>query len=375
MPTTSVPAFVFAEHARQGAFSQLAAALRRRGFRTIHVTTARPLWINRLLSRLAYDRSMFLTEEALSALPGRLAGEDVRDVQHTEYVLERLAAGASALPGGVGEAVAHRAALLDKFALGLLCEQRGVPVPAKLEAAGRTPEQAVAALGLPLVVKTKVGASGLGVRIAATEAEVREALSALGPVENVFYERFVPGEYVDYSAVAGPDGPIQEVGTRTVAATGTAPPSSVQTVDDPGLLEVGRQAVRALGLTGFIHIDTVRDAQGRYWVMDVNLRAWGSMSSLRQAGIDFTEGYLAMLGLSDRAPACAIGPAGVTVTTFTGVVDAQISRGSIVGTLAAWTRHAPAYVRRLGLRYGAASLLSAMTSVATKLMDTHLPPS
>lgn len=368
MPATPTPAVVFVEHARQGAFGQLAAALRGRGLRTVHVTTARPLWINRLVSRLMYDRSLFVAEDALSTVGKLLAGEDVRDVQHTEYVLERLAQAAPALPAAVGDAIAHRAALLDKFALGQLCASRGVPVPDKIEASGCTPDEAVAALGLPLVVKVKVGASGLGVRIAETAAEVRDAVAQLGPAQDLFYERYIAGDYLDYSAVAGPGGALQEVGTRTVAAAATAPPSTIETVDDPGLLAIGRTAVKELGLTGFIHIDTVRDAGGRYWVMDINLRAWGSMASLRGAGIDFTEGYLATLGLIDQPPACVVGPPGVTVTAFTGVVDAQIGRGRVFATLAAYARYAPAHIRRLGLRYGAASLLAALVGVAaTKL--------
>jgi hypothetical protein len=38
------------------------------------------------------------------------------------------------------------------------------------------------------------------------------------------------------------------------------------------------------------------------------------------------------------------------------------------GTLAAYGRYAPPYIRRLGLRYAAASLLSAVTGVAAALM-------
>lgn len=358
------PTVVFVEHARQGAFGQLAAALRRRGLRTVHITTARPLWINRLVSRLMYDRSLFIAEDALPTVGKLLEGEDVRDVQHTEYVLERLAQAAPALPAAVGDAIAHRAALLDKFALGQLCADRGVAAPDKIEASRCTPDEAVAALGLPLVVKVKVGASGLGVRIATTARDVHDAVAHLGPVDGLFYERYIAGDYLDYSAVAGPTGALQEVGTRTVAATATAPPSTIETVDELGLTEIGRKAVVELGLTGFIHIDTVRDADGRYWVMDVNLRAWGSMASLRRAGIDFTEGYLAMLGLSDRPPTCVAGPAGVTVTAFTGVVDVQIGRGRVFATLAAYARYAPAHIRRLGLRYGVASLLAALAGVA-----------
>jgi len=359
-----MPVFVFVEHTRPGAFAQLAAALRRHGHRSVQVTTARPLWINRLISRLTYDRALYVSEDQLGKVADLLAGVDVRDVQHSEYVLEGLVAGAAALPNGVGEQLARRAALLDKYALGRLCESRGIRVPEKLAAAGNAPADAIAAFGLPLVVKSKVGASGLGVRIAGTQAAVEQALAELGPIEDLFYERFIPGDYLDYSAVAGPDGPLQEVGTRTVAAGGTEPPSTIETIDDPGLLDIGRQTVRELGLTGFIHLDTVRDADGRYWVMDVNLRAWGSMASLRAAGIDFTEGYLQLLGLARQAPTCTVGPAGVRLTTFTGVVDEQISRGRVFGTLAAYTRYAPPHIRRLGLRYGLASFVASMAGVA-----------
>jgi ATP-grasp domain len=362
----SAPTFVFAEHSRQGTFAQLASVLRRHGFRTIHVSTARPLWINRLISRLIYHRSIFVTADEFGGLCAMLAGEDVYDIQHTEYVLEFLARGdAVKLPNGVGERLSQRADLLDKFALGELCRREGVPVPEKLAAQEVSAEQAIAAFGLPLVVKAKVGAYGRGVRVAHTREAVEAALRDLGTAESVFFERFIEGDYLDYSAVAGADGPVQEVVTRTVAAVGTAPPSAIETVDDPALLAIGRHAVQALNLTGFIHIDAVRDAQGRYWLMDVNLRTWGSMVSLRRAGIDFAEGYLSSLGLRDQAPTRAIGIPAVTLTTFSGVVDEQAARGSFAGTISAYARNAGPYIRQLGLRYGVAQLLASLGAAAT----------
>jgi len=314
-----------------------------------------------------YDRSLFVTPGQLCTLASMLADEDVQDIQNTEYVLLQLAGGdAIKLPNGVGERIHHRAGMLDKFALGELCRLKGIPVPDTLSASDHGPDEAIARLGLPLVVKQKVGASGLGVRIASREEEVTRALRELAPIEDLFYERYIQGEYVDYSAVAGFSGPVQESLTRTASAVGTAPPSAIEVIHDPELLAAGRRAVAALGLVGFIHIDGVLDAQRRYWLLDINLRAWGSMVSLRMAGIDFAAGYLATLGLGDIPPQAY--PRLVTLTAFTGVVDEQISRGRIVGTLWTFLRYAPAFIRMLGLRYGAAQLLACMVAaVGTRL--------
>jgi hypothetical protein len=364
----TVPTVVFADHTRWGAFTQLAAAVRRAGGRAVRVTVERRDWRTRLTDRLLFDRAIHLDgRAALSRVASLLADETVVDVQCTEYVCRGLAGADDAFPEPVGSALATRANLLDKYTVGELATAGGVRTPTKLAADRVTVEEAVDRLGLPLVVKARVGAAGDMVRIVSTLDDARRALDELDPdPANLFFERLVVGEDIDYSAVVGPDGVVLDAATRTVAAPpgSTTPPARIEVVDEPDLLEFGRQAVKVLGFTGVAHLDTVRDGEGRYWLIDLNLRAWGSMIPAGTAGVDFADAYLHTLGLRDGEPPAPPPPGNATVTVFPRVMEDALGRGHGGRAARAFLTHSWWYLRRLGVRYWLGELLSLAGGLA-----------
>jgi hypothetical protein len=370
-----VPTVVFVDHMRWAVFNQVAATVRRSGGRAVRVTIQPPDWRNRLIDRLIYSRAIYLDgPDALANLAGLLADENVVDVQATEYVGATLARGdAVTLPGAVGAAVAAWGGLVDKFVVGELASDRGVRSPTKLAADRTTLDGAIAALGLPMVVKGRTGAAGEGVRIVETEADAQRAISELGRDRGrVFFERMVSGDDVGYQAVIGADGIVMDAATLFIDRPpgSTTPPVKIQIVDAPEVVEFGRHATEKLGLTGLVQMDIVRDVEGQCWLLDLNVRAWGSMFSVRSCGVDFGAGYLYSIGLRAEPPRPAV-PSPVTVIIFPRVVDEEIARRRVPRTVRAFLTHSFRFMRWLGLRYWSGQLLIAAGSLRAALVRSE----
>jgi predicted ATP-grasp superfamily ATP-dependent carboligase/CelD/BcsL family acetyltransferase involved in cellulose biosynthesis len=72
--------------------------------------------------------------------------------------------------------------------------------------------------------------------------------------------------------------------------------SYVRTIDSPELVRSGRDVVRALGLSGLVEMDFVRDTRnGVFNLLDVNPRPWGWHGLGRRAGVDFPYLYWELL--------------------------------------------------------------------------------
>jgi hypothetical protein len=361
---------VFVDHIRWGVFTQVAAAVRRSGGRAVRVTIQPPDWRNRLIDRLAYTRAIYLDgPDALATLGSLLAEDNVVDVQFTEYIAEPLGRGDVAdLPGTVGPTVAAHSALLDKFVVGELATERGVRNPAKLAADRVSLEEAIEALGLPLVVKARIGAGGDMVRIARSAADAQRALSEFSPdLSDLFFEQMIDGEVVGYSAAVSGDGAMLDAATYVVerAAGSTGAPEMIQIIDEPEVLALGRHTIEKLGLTGLVQMDIIRDGQGRAWLLDLNLRAWGSMFSTKAIGLDFAAAYLYNVGIRTEQPPQPTAQTGTTVAVFPRVVDVEIARHSAVGTVRVFLTHSFRYLRWLGFRYWSAQLMIAAGSLRT----------
>jgi D-alanine-D-alanine ligase len=172
-------------------------------------------------------------------------------------------------------------------------------------------------LGFPLVVKPSCGGSALGVRFAATRAEVPEALIAAFSYDSrVLLERYVEGRELAVSVLGEEPLPVVE-----------AIPAGEDRYDFEARYEIGRTtfacpaelgegagavseaalgAYRALGCSGFARADLILGAQGPQ-VLEVNAIPGLTDTSLlpqaaEAAGIDF-------LDLVERILDLALNPA------------------------------------------------------------------
>lgn len=359
-------------------FDQLACTLRRCGVRVVRVRspprrqtqTAGPAARTRWLRDCwFYDACLTLAERggALSFDGKALRRDRIVDVLVNEPTLSAAGLSGSALSDLAARGLACSrlppSVLLDKFALNAVLRDSGIGVPAQLDAREVTPSQAVERLGLPLLVKDRVGAGGEGVRAASTLQEVELAVQELTRRQSgsVFYQQHINGEMVMYGALIGDRGPIIEHGLKVAAAQWALGPSArVAMFDDPDLLAAGRAAAAVLGCRGFIELGFLRDRDSRLWHIDANCRSWGNMISLLQVGIDYTAAYVAMVTNAPQPASVAVAPSGeADVLPFS--LYAAVRKGGWRKILGSYSTFVDLCRRGPGWRYGA--VISMKTTV------------
>jgi D-alanine-D-alanine ligase len=175
-------------------------------------------------------------------------------------------------------------------------------------------------LGFPLVVKPSRGGSSLGVRFAASAAEVPQALvSAFSYDDRVILERFVEGRELAVSVVGEEALPTVEAipaeGDRydfearyEIGRTRFACPADLDPETARAVTETALGTYRALGATGFARVDLIL-AQDGPWVLEANAIPGLTDTSLlpqaaEAAGMSFEQLVERILELAPR-PAAA----------------------------------------------------------------------
>ncbi len=136
-------------------------------------------------------------------------------------------------------------------------------------------------LGFPLVVKPSRGGSALGIRFAASRAEVPEALvSAFSYDSRVMLERFVDGRELAVSVLGGEALPVVEAipgeGDRydfearyEIGRTRFVCPAELDDESGAAVVSAALGAYRALGCAGFSRVDVILTDEGPQ-VLEVN---------------------------------------------------------------------------------------------------------
>ena len=344
---------VFVDDCRWNAFHQLAPRLRRAGVRTVRVSTE-GLTRTKVSSRLLFDRyALAAGPDDIGPLRDVLSSENVVDVQFAESLGPMVGELSALLPPSVAEHVGRRLEVVDKLAAAARFSAAGVRTPAVLRLVDASREDAVERFGFPLVVKDRVGFGGERVAIADNLDDLALGPSTWGSEEDdLYFEQFVTGTKLNYGAVVSDTGIEQELVYRITEwkrPVGRA--TEIETLDDPQLVALGRQAIEASRCTGFVNMDVIRDGDGVDWLIDFNARAFGGSGSFMAVGTDTCEGYLRVIGARTDPLTGAPPPAGARIRIFPTCLEAVISTGKPVRTTAAFLRASAPYLRWLGLRY------------------------
>ena len=296
------PAVLFIDDVGWDCFFQLAAGLKRAGIRTIRVTRSRR---TRTASLLLFDRAIHHSDSAGHLdLPGILEGEDIIDVQMTENMVTAAGKEFTLLPRTQRtEAWTRRAAVMDKLLVAERLGELGFFTPPVLTGPNADADQIIQRLGLPVMRKLRTASGGEGMSIVRTREELETLLTKDQRSDSYFFERCIEGRQLQVAGVFG-DGDDAVVTYETLQRrSALAPASLIRTIDDPGLVETGRAAVKALGIAGMININVIRDAEGRDWIHDVNPRVFGSFMAFRTVGVDLLQAYVEWLRTTPGLPA------------------------------------------------------------------------
>jgi D-alanine-D-alanine ligase len=136
-------------------------------------------------------------------------------------------------------------------------------------------------LGFPLVVKPSRGGSSLGVKFAASPAEVPQALiSAFSYDDRVLLERFVDGRELAVSILGDKPLPVVEAilleGDRydfearyEIGRTRFVCPAELSAEEERAVTEAALDTYRALGCSGFARVDLILNDEGP-WLLEAN---------------------------------------------------------------------------------------------------------
>lgn len=306
------PLVVFLDSYSWQAFTDLAGGLRQRGVRVARVgsrsRSPRVLlmqslesWVfgrtrGRVLGGVLLGRPASISLEDLRAAVPR----DAADVQ----MQEDLIGFGMADPGGpadisrrVREGVDARV-LVDKWVQGEWAERAGVPTP-------RTWLEPVTEQ-FPVVVKTRVGFGGNGVRVVHDDAELAQAWTDLTSPEgeSPFLQECLTTS-VHTGGVAKDGETLINVvyDGRPAPDDPTGPPYTVFAVRDDQAIAATERFLGEIGYTGFFCFDWVVDAEGTLRLIDFNSRVFGSWPALQELGFDFLSAYVHVLGAAPRPQA------------------------------------------------------------------------
>jgi D-alanine-D-alanine ligase-like ATP-grasp enzyme len=332
-------AVLFADDDDWDCFFQLAAEVRKAGFVTIRVTTSAPRRSSAAFG-IFFDHTIFTTpdlgasaREELTALAETYVFIDIQATETLASVIYGFAAGLQT-PHRTHR-WATRLTITDKVAISSTLATEHILVPPTLLAADATPAHAVATLGLPIVLKERVGYGGTGVHIAETLPEL-EQLLATASEQDRFYETYVAGDAISYGALATEAG-ITAASTYAILsrANPMAPADSVEGLDLPEVDAIGQAVVDATGMLGLFNLNLIRDNTGKFWLHDVNPRAFGSLVACSEMGANFGTSYLNWLRGETQLPAHSR-PDGGILAVFPSVLRRPRKGVYTLPSLAGW---------------------------------------
>lgn len=213
-----------------------------------------PAYGGALLALVEAERAALLVPTVSEELPGV--------ARLRPALVARGCAVAMGAPEGVDVAA-------DKLLTARALDAAGVAAPRSFPAS--TPRAALlAALGLPLLAKPRIGRGGRGVRVFHAAPEVPAE-----PPGDVVWQEFLPGDEFDVNLFVGLRGepPVAVVLRKTALRDGeTGNAAGVERADHPAVREVAERAVRALALAGPLDVDVRLRRDGTPAVLEINAR-------------------------------------------------------------------------------------------------------
>lgn len=184
---------------------------------------------------------------------------------------------------------------LDKVVTKMIFRETGVPTPAFWVLS--SPEEITGDMNFPLVVKPRMEALSLGLRLVHSEKELAEAIRSIVREfeQEALVEEFIEGREISVSLLGNGDDlrafPLSEVdyGNRRLTVQTHEdkllnPPRKICPAPLPGaleeeLVELSKRVFRAMHLRDYARFDIRLDREGRPYFLEVN-----SMASLKPSG-------------------------------------------------------------------------------------------
>jgi D-alanine-D-alanine ligase len=201
--------------------------------------------------------------------------------------------------GCLGSAVAF-----DKRVSKELLAHGGVPTPA-WTGTSAAPEEIVAALGLPMVVKPSSGGSTVGLSVVRSEGELEPAIELAARYDDdVLCEAFIPGRELTVAVLEGEAlPPVEIIPSHEIydyeckyseGMSRYEAPADLAAAETERLQDLAVRAYLALRQTSYSRVDFRRAEDGSFWCLEANSLPGLTSTSLvpkaaKAAGIGFPE--------------------------------------------------------------------------------------
>jgi hypothetical protein len=306
--TTARPRVVIIDVHASDSFREFAAALRRRGVDVVHLRpeyTGRGRRLKRSIDGLAgptvpLTTSITAESPEAVALRRQVLSAPTVDVHATEPVIAGLCTTEEWQANPALHPLHGHISLtdvLDKWTVARLAVTADVAVPAtSLEL---TTDR------YPVVVKGRLGAGGMFVRIVDDEDALSAAVADFrADGVEPYLERYHP--HVNGLGTAGVsrDGTVLVCGAferLTSPDQPLQPAVAIRAYDDQAAIAASERLVEALGYTGIFCFNFVPDDDGSPLLIDVNLRVFGAWVTLDELGVPILDTYLELLGAGPPA--------------------------------------------------------------------------
>ncbi|QEM81348.1 D-alanine--D-alanine ligase [Halomonas binhaiensis] len=216
-----------------------------------------------------------------------------------------------------GSGVLASALGMDKLRTKAVWQSMGLPTPESISLSADMDWSAVVErLGLPLVVKPVHEGSTIGITIVRDHGELEKAYQdAAGFDTRVMAERFVVGDEFTVSVLGDralpairvevPNGFYDYEAKYLSNDTLYHLPCGLSREDEEVLASLCLQAFEAVGCEGWGRVDVMRDADNRFWLLEVNTVPGMTDHSLvpqsaAYAGIDFDDLVLRILATAQE---------------------------------------------------------------------------
>jgi carbamoyl-phosphate synthase large subunit len=175
---------------------------------------------------------------------------------------------ALSLPALVPSAEVARATY-DKYEAHLLLKRLGLPSPPTV-----LPERDLDAFDYPAMVKPRQGSGARSIHLAHDAAQARFFIEYVP--EPTMVQRAMAGPELSIDCLGDPDGHCLNAIPRTMLESRGGESIKGTVIDDPELVELGREVMEALGVRGPATIQVFRDPDLGIRITDVNTRFGGA---------------------------------------------------------------------------------------------------
>ncbi|MFC0351166.1 SapC family protein [Undibacterium danionis] len=162
-------------------------------------------------------------------------------------------------------------------------------------------EQALAALGLPIVLKDNYSNGGQGVSIISELAEYHAFIAAYDFEEVLFAQQYIDGELCTVDALYR-DGELLQIASAVVDHPSDIDPSTKRTYipDDGDFVAIAKQFGRSTGMHGFVNMSLMREVStGKLYLFEADPRPTKWISYAKWFGRDLSEAFKVFMGLAD----------------------------------------------------------------------------